>query len=85
MHTSLEHTTKVADKFPQKKYLAQIYNIDPEYPKAIYDLLPKKGFKFSEVEEMAKDAHTFYKEPKFRPGEHDRLVGYAPSAAVYGV
>ena len=34
---------------------------------------------------MAKDAHTFYKEPKFRPGEHDRLVGYAPSAAVYGV
>ena len=34
---------------------------------------------------MAKDAHTFYKEAKFRPGEHDRLVGYAPPSAIYNV
>ncbi|KAL9606878.1 MAG: hypothetical protein Q9204_009424, partial [Flavoplaca sp. TL-2023a] len=57
----------------QKKYLAQIYNIDPGYPKAVYDLLAKKQFEFSEVEELSKSAHEFYKEPKFRPGEQDRL------------
>ena len=63
----------------QKKYLAQIYNIDPGYPKAVYDLLPekKKQFKFSEVEELSKDAHKFHKEPKFAPGENERLVGFA--------
>ncbi|KAI4120779.1 MAG: hypothetical protein LQ341_007501 [Variospora aurantia] len=63
-------------KYPiiQKKYLAQIYNIAPEYPKAVYDLLPKKEFEFAEVEELSKTAHEFYKEAKFRPGENDRLT-----------
>ncbi len=69
----------------QKKYLAQIYNIAPEYPKAVYDLLPKKEFSFAEVEDMSKNAHEFYKEAKFRPGEDDRLVGYAPSMSIYNV
>lgn len=69
----------------QKKYLAQIYNIAPEYPKAVYDLLLKKEFDFSEVEELSKTAHEFYKEAKFRPGEDDRLVGYAPSGSIYNV
>lgn len=74
-------------KYPiiQKKYLAQIYNIAPEYPKAVYDLLPKKDFEFAEVEELSKTAHEFYKEVKFRPGEDDRLVGYAPSTSIYNV
>ncbi|KAL8792232.1 MAG: hypothetical protein Q9195_005188 [Heterodermia aff. obscurata] len=87
--TAREHThqntakmmAKVNYPIIQKKYLAQIYNIAPEYPKAVYDLLPKKDFPFAEVEEMAKDAHTFFKEPKFRPGSEDRLVGYP--ASVY--
>ncbi|KAL6720156.1 hypothetical protein ACLMJK_002077 [Lecanora helva] len=67
-----------------KKYLAQIYNIDPNYPKAVYDLLDesKKQFKFSEVEELSKDAHTFHKEPKFAPGKDNRLVGY-PAPGIY--
>ncbi|KAI4262056.1 MAG: hypothetical protein L6R42_002756 [Xanthoria sp. 1 TBL-2021] len=64
----------------QKKYLAQIYNIAPEYPKAVYELLPKKQFEFSEVEELSKTAHEFYKEAKFRPGEQDRLVGQGSNA-----
>lgn len=47
----------------------------------MYDLLPKKEFPFSEVEELSKSAHEFFKEPKFRPGSEDRLVGYP--ASVY--
>ena len=69
----------------QKKYLAQIYRIAPQYPKAMYDLLPRKKFNFSEVEELSKTAHEFLKEPKFRLGEDDRLVGYAPQTNIYNV
>ncbi|KAL8729454.1 MAG: hypothetical protein Q9166_004702 [cf. Caloplaca sp. 2 TL-2023] len=85
------NTAKMLSKvnYPiNQKYLAQIYNIAPEYPKAVYDLLPpekKKEFEFSEVEELSKTAHEFYKEAKFRPSENDRLVGYAPSASIYNV
>jgi len=69
-----------------KKYLAQIYNIAPEYPKAVYDLLPNKPeFEFSEVKEMSKEAQFFAKESKFLPGEHDRLVGYAPPTSIYNM
>ncbi|KAL9103751.1 MAG: hypothetical protein Q9163_001210 [Psora crenata] len=67
----------------QKKYLAQIHNIAPEYPKAVYDLLPKKEFDFSEVVELSKSAQTFSKEPKFGPTEGNRLVGYPPPTNVY--
>lgn len=45
----------------------------------------KKDFDFSEVEEMSKGAHEFYKEAKFRPGENDRLVGYAPPTSIYNM
>lgn len=81
----LGHATLLNATTLQKKYLAQIYNIAPEYPKAVYDLLPKKEFSFSEVEALSKTAHEFYKEPKFRPGEDDRLVGYAPQTSIYNV
>ncbi|KAL2044692.1 hypothetical protein N7G274_002466 [Stereocaulon virgatum] len=67
----------------KKRYLAQIHNIAPEYPKAVYDLMSKKGFAFSEVEEMSKSAHECYKEAKFRLGENECLVGYAPRGSVY--
>ncbi|MCJ1402389.1 hypothetical protein MMC11_005609 [Xylographa trunciseda] len=72
-------------KFPviQQKYLSQIYNIAPEYSRAVYDLLPKKEFGFDEVEKGAKGAETAYKEKKFRPSEGDRLVGYAPANPIY--
>ena len=74
-------------KYPmiQSKYLAQIYNIAPEYARGVYDLLPKKEFEFSEVEEGAKDAEFAYKEAKFRPGEHDRLVGMMPPNPIYNM
>ena len=67
----------------QKKYLAQVYNIAPDYAQGIYDFLPKKDFAFSEVEELAQDAHLWYKEKKFRPSNGEKLVGYAPPMPIY--
>lgn len=67
----------------QKKYLAQVYNIAPDYAQGIYDFLPKKEFAFSEVEELAVDAHIWYKEKKFRPSNGEKLVGYAPPMPIY--
>ena len=68
----------------QSGYLAQVYNIAPEYARRIYDLLPKKEFGFDEVEEKAKTAAVTSKEARFRPSNpHERLVGSPPSAAIY--
>lgn len=68
----------------QSGYLAQVYNIAPEYAQSIYDLLPKKEFGFDEVQEKAKTAHLTSKEGRFRPSmPHERLVGFPPSAAIY--
>ncbi|MCJ1308514.1 hypothetical protein MMC25_002167 [Agyrium rufum] len=73
-------------KYPeiQKKYLAQIYNIAPDYSQGVYDQLPKKEFEFSEVEKLSEDAQVWYKEPKFRPSEGNRLVGFMPPMPIYG-
>ena len=74
-------------KYPdiQTKYLAQIYNIAPEYARGVYELLPEKKFAFAQVEERARGAETWYKEAKFRPGQSERLVGFMPGSAVYGM
>lgn len=70
----------------QSAYLAQQYNIQPEYARAIYDLLPDKEFEFSEVEEKAKTAVTAGKAAKFRPsGPQDRLVGMPPPGSIYNM
>ena len=70
---------------PQKKYLAQVYNIAPDYAQGIFDAMPsdRVKFPFSEVEELSKDAHLWYKEKKFRPSMGERLTGYAPPQAIY--
>jgi catalase len=71
----------------QKKYLAQVYNIGPDYAQGIYDLLAqsdsKPEFPFSEVEKLSESAHVWFKEEKFRPSNGERLTGYAPSMPVY--
>ena len=69
----------------QKKYLAQIYNIAPEYAQGVYDLtkFKKEKFDFNEVEELSKEAATWYKEPMLRPDEGNRLVGFAPQQPFY--
>lgn len=74
-----------ADILVKKKYLAQIYNVAPEWSQGVYDMLPKKEFKFSEVEKLSQNTQEWYKEKKFRPSQGDRLVGYTPSKAVYNV
>jgi catalase len=70
-----------------KKYLAQIYNIAPEYAQGVYDETRFKfdRFDFKEVEDMSKAAPTFYKEPMLQPGEGGNLVGYSPSQPFYHV
>lgn len=73
--------------FPEisKKYLAQIYNIAPEYARGVYDLTKFKHakFDFSEVESYSKEAPTFFKEQKLRPSQGDRLTGFAPEKPFY--
>jgi catalase len=68
-----------------KRYLAQIYNIAPEYARGVYDLTNFKHekFDFTEVEKLAPDAPTFSKEPKFRPGEGNKLTGLVPETPFY--
>jgi catalase len=67
----------------QQKYLAQCYNISEDYAQGIYNLLPNPDFVFGEVEKLAKEAVLFYKEPKFRPSNGEKLVGKVPSVPVY--
>jgi catalase len=51
----------------------------------VYELLLKKVFDMSEVTELAKTAHEWYKEAKFRPSQGEKLVGYSPRASVYNM
>ncbi|TKA33364.1 hypothetical protein B0A50_00917 [Salinomyces thailandicus] len=87
-----ENTAKMLSKvnFPiiQKKYLAQIYNIAPEYSQSVYELTKFKHnqpFEFSEVEQLSKEAPMFHKEPKFAPDSGNRLVGFMPQNPFYHV
>ena len=70
-----------------KRYLAQIYNIAPEYARGVYDGTKFKfeRFEFSEVEELSKEAHAWYKVEKFQPDQGNRLVGFAPLKPFYHV
>jgi catalase len=73
-------------------YLAQLWNIDPSYAKAVYDMLPEnaktgdEGFDFVEVQTHAKGAELAGKERKFRPSRaEERLVGFSPEMGVYNI
>lgn len=78
-----KYLSQVAYPEIQKKYLAQQYNIAPEYAQGIYDLLPKKDFSMDEVAKLAENAQTWYKEKKFMPSTHEKLVGMPPSMPIY--
>jgi len=71
--------------YEQKKYLAQIYNIAPDYSQGVYDLLSAKAFEFNEVQELAKTAHEWYKEEKFRPSNGEKLMGSVPRTGGYNM
>jgi catalase len=73
-------------------YLAQLWNIDPGYARAIYDMLPEaaksgeEGFEFVAVQNRAKGAELAGKEAKFRPSRpEERLVGFSPEMSVYNI
>lgn len=77
---------RVDAKLIKVRYLAQLWNIDAQYAKAIYELLPEraKDFEFVEVQNAAKGAQLLGKEAKFRPSlPNEKLVGFAPDMAVY--
>jgi catalase len=79
---------RVDAKVIKVRYLAQLWNVDPQYAKAIYELLPElaKDFDFVEVQNTAKGAELFGKEAKFRPSRLDeKLVGLVPNMAVYSM
>ncbi len=69
----------------QRKYLAQLHNISPDYAKGVFERLPQPQFDLSEVQKDAEGAHLWYKEPAFRPTGGEKLMGYAPTQPVYGV
>lgn len=69
---------------PQIKYLAQLYNISPEYAMSVYSLLQDPGLDFAEVEDHAETAHLWYKEAKFRP-TGEKLVGFTPKTQTYNI
>ncbi|KAK4246803.1 catalase [Corynascus novoguineensis] len=74
-------------KYPeiQKKYLAQLYNISPDYAKGVFERLQQPQFDLAEVERIAQDAHIWYRNKAFLPSGGEKLVGYPPAQPVYGV
>jgi catalase len=67
----------------QCKYLAQLYNIAPDYAQSVYQHLTDPEFTLDNVKEKAETAHLWYKEPKFRPSDGNKLVGQVPSMPIY--
>ena len=85
LHYNTAVVLKLVD-FPviQENYLAQVYNIDPGYARAIYDLLPEKEFEFSTVETKAEKAMFAGKEQKFRPFAANHVtMGAVPGIPTY--
>lgn len=73
-------------KYPeiQKKYLAQLHNISPDYAKGVFSRLPQPPFDLKEVIRLAEGAQLWYKEKAFLPNG-DKLTGQVPSKPVYNV
>lgn len=81
-HNTAKYLSKVQFPEIQIKYLAQVYNISPDYASGVFKRLDAPEFEFEEVERRSVDAHTWYKERKFQP-DGGKLTGYAPPAPWY--
>jgi catalase len=79
-----KYLNKVQFHKVQSNYLAQLYNIAPDYAQAVYGHLTDPEFTFDVVKEKAETAHTWYKEAKFQPSNGNKMVGKVPSMPVYG-
>lgn len=92
LHQNTANLLRLVDsKVIKVGYLAQVWNIDPKYARAIYDLLPEpaktgaEGFEWEEVKNQAEGAEVAGKEAKFRPSDpSERLVGF-PQEGIYNV
>jgi len=63
-HNTAKMLSHVNFPMIQQQYLAQIYNIAPEYARGVFDLTKfkhKQPFEFSEVEAMSEQAPLFFK------------------------
>lgn len=69
----------------QKKYLAQLYNVSPDYAKGVFERLQQPQFDLTEVERLAQEAYTWYRNKAFLPSGGEKLMGYPPAQPVYGV
>ncbi|KJK89211.1 hypothetical protein H633G_06935 [Metarhizium anisopliae BRIP 53284] len=67
----------------QVKYLAQLYNVSPDYAQGIYDKLTDADFTMTEVKKRAETAQEWYKEERFRPATKGKPSGMPPSHRVY--
>jgi catalase len=93
LHSNTANLLRFVDcKVIKVGYLAQLWNIDPSYARAVFDLLPdaskhgREGLEFVDVQNKAKGAEFAGKEPKFRPNtSEERLVGFPPEMAVYNI
>lgn len=67
LHRNTANLLRFADGIVQKNYLIQIYAIDSNYAKGIFDLLPehKDGYTLQEIAEDSKTAHLVNKDPSF--------------------
>jgi len=69
----------------KKKYLAQIYNISPDYAQGVFNLLKEVEFSMDEVKELAETAQEWYKEKKFQPSTGEKLTGFVPGMPIYNM
>ena len=69
----------------QSKYLAQLYNISPDYATGVFELLNETEFDLNEVKSLAETAQEWYKEKKFMPSTGEKLMGNVPGMPVYNM
>lgn len=69
----------------QSKYLAQLYNISPDYATGVFELLNETEFDLKEVKSLAETAQEWYKEKKFMPSTGEKLMGNVPGMPVYNM
>ncbi|KAK4238535.1 hypothetical protein C8A03DRAFT_33412 [Achaetomium macrosporum] len=55
------------------KYLAQLYNISRDYSEGVFSLLSEPKFDMKEVQELAKEAHLWYRNKAFLPTNEEKL------------
>ncbi|KAL6872227.1 catalase-like domain-containing protein [Trichoderma longibrachiatum] len=80
-----KYLSMVKYKNIRSKYLAQLYNISPDYATGVFELLNETEFDLKEVKSLAETAQEWYKEKKFMPSTGEKLMGNVPGMPVYNM